>query len=194
MACRRWPAVGKAFRQVARRQLGAEMRQQLDDVAADFVGECLEDRVGLARCGRPGRRIGTHARHPIKISTYANNVRPIGCSIRVRPRWPLGVAVRPPRTAAPKRQNRRSVLGECEQDSDPERTARRAVPVAPNARLGGSTRPGAGQAHPVASRSLGPAPRGGPGSRPKCAAARRHPRRWLLTAYRRWLQGRSGQR
>jgi hypothetical protein len=39
------------------------MRQQLDDVAADFVGECFEDHLGLARCGRSACRIGTRASH-----------------------------------------------------------------------------------------------------------------------------------
>lgn len=75
VACRRWPAVREAFRQVSGGQLRAEMRQQLDDVAADFVGKCLEDRFGLARFGRSTPRIGTRAHHQAKISTQANYVQ-----------------------------------------------------------------------------------------------------------------------
>ncbi len=69
----RGPAVREALRQVAGRQLRAEMRQQLDDMAPDFVGECLEDRLGLALCGRSACRVSTCASHTVNICTEANN-------------------------------------------------------------------------------------------------------------------------
>jgi hypothetical protein len=63
VACRRWPTVREALGQVAGRQLRPEMRQQLDDVASDFVGECFEDDLDLAWCGRPACRKGTRVSH-----------------------------------------------------------------------------------------------------------------------------------
>jgi hypothetical protein len=51
VSCRRRPAVGEPLGQVPRRQLGPDVRQELDDVPAGLVGQCAEDRRGLLERG-----------------------------------------------------------------------------------------------------------------------------------------------
>src|SRR4029078_7527586 len=68
MAGRRRPAVCEALREIARGQLAAQMREQLDDVAPGLVRQRRERSLDLAEAGRHRDVRRLAARHTLLLA------------------------------------------------------------------------------------------------------------------------------
>ena len=75
----RRPAVREALREIARRQLASEVREQLHDVASDLVRKRSEHALGLFEPGRRGCDVGWQfGRHTQSLLACVVSVRKVG--------------------------------------------------------------------------------------------------------------------